>query len=263
MRMTDPAGETGSRTIAAVEKACDIVECLHELDGATLTEIADNLDLTPGTVHPHLMTLVENEVVVKQNQEYHPSFQFLTIIKTRQQQNPLYKYGIDEIDALAEEENARSQLYVEEFGRAVCIGIGGSEKGILPPTTVGEQTPLHCIAAGKAILAAYPEDRTESILDHRGLPQMTDNTMIDRNEFHEALREVSEREYALNDEEYMPGLRAVGAPVTGPGGDVLGAISVSKPTKELDEAEFKQGLPQQVAKIANRIEVNIQVGESN
>ena len=38
-------------------RSFDIVETLHELNGARLTEVAEHLDLPDSTVHSHLSTL--------------------------------------------------------------------------------------------------------------------------------------------------------------------------------------------------------------
>ena len=81
-----PDHDTGdSRRIAAVDKCCAILDATHELHGATLTEISEHLELTPGTVHPHLVTLVENQLVTKKNGVYAPSFKFLRIGEGRRQ----------------------------------------------------------------------------------------------------------------------------------------------------------------------------------
>lgn len=249
----------GSRTIAAVDKSCAILDGLHELRGATLTELADHLGLTPGTVHPHLVTLHENQLVAKKNGSYYPGFKFLRVGETRRRENILYKHASNKIEDLAEATNTRVQIYVEEFGVATCIDQGGSPNSILPLDKVGDQVHLHAIAAGKAMFAEFADDRVKKIVEKHGLPEYTENTIVDEAELYEELSEVSEQGYAINDEEYIEGLSAIGTAITAENGDITGAVSVAFPASKMGDDEFTNRVPQDVVSTANTIELEMRV----
>jgi DNA-binding IclR family transcriptional regulator len=251
-----------SRRIAAVDKCCDILDATHELNGATLTEISEQLGLTPGTVHPHLVTLVENQLVTKQNGVYAPSFKFLRIGESRRRENVFFRHANGKMEELAQRIDARVQIYVEEFGMGICISQAGSQSSIQPPDEVGDQTHLHVIAAGKAMLAEMPDERVSEIIEQQGLPEYTSKTIVDESDLFEALADIAERGYAVNDEEYMRGLGAVGAAVTAENGDVIGAISAAVPTNRMATPEFIDSVSNDVASIANTIELDIQVEKS-
>ena len=257
--MTNHTNSSNSRTIAAVEKSCTILDGLHELRSATLTELADHLGLTPGTVHPHLVTLSENQLVTKKNNVYSPGFKFLRVGETRRRENILYRHTADKVEDLAEATDTRVQIYVKEFGMATCIDQGGSPSSILPLDRVGDQVHLHVIAAGKAILAEFSDDRVEKIVEQHGLPAYTENTIVDEATLYEDLSEVTERGYAINDEEHMAGLSAVGAAITAENGDVIGALSVAFPANKMGDDEFTNTVLQDVVSAANTIELEIRV----
>lgn len=259
--MQETPDSSESRTIASVEKSCRIIDSLYRLNGATLTELADEVELTPGTIHPHLITLIENEFVVKKGKEYHTSFRFLTIGEAARRNDVLYNHAKDELGTLANRNGLRVQLYTEEYGLAVCIAIDGGPQSINPTDQEGYRTPMHCIAAGKAMLAEFSTQRVEDIIEARGLTKLTRHTITDKEKLFEELEEIAEQGYAFNDEEYIEGLRAVGATVQGNDGAVLGAISVSAPTKEITLDEFRDTLAHDVESVANRIELNIRVTE--
>ncbi|MDX1745706.1 MAG: IclR family transcriptional regulator C-terminal domain-containing protein, partial [Halobacteriales archaeon] len=101
-----------------------------------------------------------------------------------------------------------------------------------------------------------PEDRIESILAKHGLIARTEATITDRETLFEELRTVRERGYALNDEEKLRGLRAVGAPILGQDGRPLGAISVSDTTRNMYDERFREEIPDRLMGTANIIEVN-------
>ncbi|QZX99244.1 IclR family transcriptional regulator [Halobaculum rubrum] len=260
--MSDAPDTNDSRTIAAVDKCCAILDSTHELQGATLTEISEHVGLTPGTVHPHLATLLENQLVTKTDGVYAPSFKFLRVGERRRRENVFFRHATNKIEELAQRINARVQIYVEEFGMGVCIAQTGSHGSIQPPDRVGDQTHLHVIAAGKAMLAEMPDERVSEIVAQHGMPEYTSNTIVEESDLFDALEDISDRGYACNDEEYMSGLGAVGSAVTAKNGDVIGAISAAVPTNRMETSEFADSVPLDVASVANTIELDIQVEKS-
>lgn len=248
-----------SRTIAAVDKSCAILDGLHELRGATLTELADHLELSPGTIHPHVVTLHENQLVTKKNGTYYPGFKFLRVGGTRRRENVFYRHAADKIEDLARATDTRVQIYIEEFGMATCIDQAGSPNSILPLDKMGDQVHLHVIAAGKAMLAELSDDRVEAIVEQHGLPAYTENTIVDEATLYEDLSEVTERGYGINSGEHMKGLSAIGAAITAENGDVIGALSVAFPANKMSDDEFMKSIPQEVISAANTIELEIRV----
>lgn len=256
--MSKPRADS-PRTVAAVDKACRIIEAVHTLEGAGVTELADQLDISKGTVHTHLTTLKENGFVVKDGTTYRPSLRFLDIGEDVKNDHLLYQVATDEIEELAVETDTRVQISVEEFGYGVPIAIALGEHAIAPPTRVGKREYLHCIAAGKAILAHLPQERVEEIIDKHGLPARTSNTITDPEELFEELERVREEGIAFNDEESIKGLRAVGAAIQTDTGRVLGSISASGPISGMKGDRFQKEIPETVSNVANTIELNIRV----
>lgn len=260
--MSKPEGDA-PRTVAAVEKTCRIIEAIHTLEGAGVTELADHLDISKGTVHTHLTTLIEHGFVVKDGTTYRPSLRFLDIGEDVKNAHQLYQVATDEIEELAHETDTRVQISVEEFGYVVPIAIALGEHAIAPPTRVGKREYLHCIASGKAILAHLPQERVEAIIDMHGLPARTPHTITDPDELFEELERVREEGVAFNDEEKIEGLRAVGAVIQSDTGRVLGSISASGPISGMKGERFRTEIPDAVSNVANTIELNIRVEEDS
>lgn len=257
------AHEDGHRTVEAVEKTCRILEALHFSEGAGVTELSEELDISKGTVHTHLATLMEHKFVVKEDTTYRPSLRFLEFAERVKNQNLLYQVGNDEIEDLAVATDTRVQLGVSEFGFFVPLAIARSEHATLPPTRVGMREYLHCIASGKAILAYMPQERVEEIIDQHGLPARTPNTITDPDELFEEIERIRDDGVAFNDEEKIEGLRAVGAAIKSDTGEVLGSISASGPTSAMKGDRFREEIPEAVSNLANTIELNIRVEEDS
>ena len=75
------------------------------------------------------------------------------------------------------------------------------------------QTALHCTSLGKAVLAALPEEKTVDVVKRLSLEAKTEKSITNRDLLLDDLRKTRERGYALNNQEYISGLMAVGAPI--------------------------------------------------
>lgn len=254
-----------SRIIKAVDTTCEIIDVLHESRTMGVTELANELDRSKGTIHSHLATLEQNELVVNEDGKYQLSLKFL-LYGTRVRANiNAIEIIKNEVDALAEESGEAAQFMIEEHGRGVHVYRGqsrDSNKAIHPGPSSGDRRCLHHQARGKAILAHLPEERVLEIIDQEGLPAKTENTITTPNELFEELERIRERGVAFDLEETCPGLHCVAAPVKNTEGDVVGAVSVSGPASRVKGPVLEEELPQLVRDTANVIELNARNMES-
>lgn len=249
------------RTLKTAENTCQIIDALKQLEGAGVTELANFLDMSKGGVYNHLATLHEKELVVKNGDEYQLSGHFFNFGEFVKHRNPLYNVGKDEIENLAQKTGESSHLMVEQFGKGFYYHKAQGQKGISRDfhlELLEEPDYLHWSSTGKAVLAMISEDRAREILEHRGMPKATEQTITEPDTLFEELETVRECGYAQNDEEQIRGVRAVGAPVTAQSGDVLGAISISGPTSRINDEKFTETYPKLVLQTKNVIEVNLE-----
>ena len=103
-----------------------------------------------------------------------------------------------------------------------------------PPVNVqtGGRMPLHCTSLGKAFLAFTFQGELENLIESP-LKKYTENTIDTIEQLSVALKEVCERGYAIDDEEYISGVRCVAAPVLNQSCQAIAAISISAPKDRL------------------------------
>lgn len=227
--------DTGPRPVKTTKTSLELVRAVRDSDGATLSDLAGRLDLAKSTVHNHLHTLVEEGFLVREGDTYHVGLQFLPLGKHARDRNPLYAPARRRVYALAEKTGNEADFIVEENGRAYSLEYaigesthrGLSESG---PFRAGNRFHMHNCASGKAMLASMPESRVREILDRWGLPATTDRTITDEAALFEELESIRSRGYAINNEELIEGYRSIGAAVTSPDGEVVGAFSIGGPT---------------------------------
>ena len=254
--------EGAGRTIKSVDVVCELVTELRDTHGVTVTELAEAVDRSPGTVSTYLSTLRNHGFVVKSASGYTLGPEFLTFGEYVRHNIPLYQAAKEEVDRLVAEVGECGHLIIEHHGQIYTLyeNFGTNAVGVEYHSRKRE-IPLdhiHCTAAGKAILAHLPEARARRILDDCGLTRNTEKTITDLDELLDRLEVVRERGYALADEEQLHGIRAVGVPVVTANRTVAGAITVSGPASRLRGDWFRDDLPERVMQASNIAEVNLE-----
>lgn len=251
-----PAKTEAKNPVGATAKTLRILDALKRFDGAGVTELANELDLSKGTVHNHLSTLEENEFVVKDESTYRLSLRFLTLGEYARQQTPLLEVARPEIDALAEETGEIANLLIEEHSRGIYLYISRGGQAINLDTHVGTRQYLHTSAVGKAILANMTDERFEAVIRRHGLPAETPNTVTNKEALHEELQEIREQGVAFDGEERAEGIRCVAAPITDKNDNLLASVSVSAPSTRMKGKRFREEIPEQVQNTATVIGLN-------
>lgn len=233
-----------------------IVEALQRRGEAGVTELADALDLSKSTVHKHLKTLEELQYVVGDDGTYRPGFKFLTVGGKLRDDDELCHLANVKAGDLVAETGQMVLVSTAEHGVGVFTYVDRSRydiKNIL----LGERFSLHATASGKAMLAEYPDERIDALVDGGDLPSLTDSTVTDREEFLEQIDRVRERGFALNLEERQRGVRAVSAAVTHPETGTICALTVAGPANRLPVSELEGEYANAVLGVMNELELQI------
>lgn len=244
-------------TVKTTGTVISILEKLQELDGARVSELADELDVAKSTVSRHLTTLRELEYLTKEGDEYRLGFRFLDMGQHVRGQKEVYDMAKPIVEEIAEETNERVQFLAEEHGYTVYVHRKRGKHAVMTDPGIGKRTPIHTSAAGKSILAHLPEDRVWEIIDRHGLTAKTEHTIADPDTLFVELEKIREQGYGINDQELLDGLRAIGVPVLGKGKVIAGALSISGPTRRMKKDWLREELADLLLGYANEIELNI------
>jgi DNA-binding IclR family transcriptional regulator len=117
---------------------------------------------------------------------------------------------------------------------------------------IGRHVDLHCTAQGKALIAGMSDHELGEIFSGREFAPFTAKTIRSLSALKAHLAETRARGYAVNDEEYYQGIRAVAAPVVDPLGVVVAAVSVSGSCKHIPCDRFPQ-LGQELARAGREL----------
>ncbi len=108
----------------------------------------------------------------------------------------------------------------DRLGETVFLGVLGRSRGIIVATAeskktlkisapAGSSVSLLAGALGKVYLASLPPEHAAAFIQERELPGYTENTITDKSNYIDEIATVRQNGYAVDDEEYLPGVRAV------------------------------------------------------
>ena len=208
--MSDP----GSGGVHSVQLAIDVLEAVAFSDDELgVTQIAERLKMTKGSVHRHLQTLVERGYLAQNS----TTSRYAIGPKSR-----LLARHAPDTDLVHLAEGPMRQLR-DALGHPVVLsemtprgalvlnklsGTAPIEIGVRP----GSELPFHASAQGKVMLAFAPRPLQTRVLA-RPLQRFTGKTIVSVHRIEQELLEVARLGFASAPEESMLGLNAVAAPI--------------------------------------------------
>lgn len=139
---------------------------------------------------------------------------------------------------LQEATGESAQLFRREGTERVCIAVSEPPAGLRDSIPVGTRLPMTAGSAAKVLAAWAPPGTVAALLEEA--------TFGDH-----ALSEVRRRGWAQSAAERAAGVASVSAPVRGPGGDVVGAVSISGPIDRLGRKPGERWAPELLAAAAS------------
>jgi IclR family transcriptional regulator, acetate operon repressor len=229
--------------VQSLTRGLSILEALAKAEaGISLTEIAQRVDLPPSTTHRLLSTL-EKMGYVYQSEElghWYVGLQAFTVgsgfLANRDFVDQSHVY----MRRLMEQSGETANLAILDGTEAVFIAQVQCREMMRILVKLGSRVPLHASGVGKAIFAALPDEQIDAILKVKGLPRITDNTIVAPETMWAALKVIRHRGYSFDDEEHAPGTRCVAATIYDEHAEPLGAISLAGPSSRLPDERIKQ-----------------------
>jgi len=198
-------------------------------------EAARLANVSPSTAG-RLMAELKDAGILKQNpasKAYSPGSKVLTWSSVYLALLNIRTTALPFMENLRRETGETVTLYVLEGNDRLCVERMESQLNIRMVTRVGSRLPLYAGSAGKAILAFLPEADREEYLAGVVLKPLTDQTIHDPAVLRQELVKIRQEGVALSCGEWISEASGVAAPIFGPGGGVLGALSISGPGSRL------------------------------
>jgi DNA-binding IclR family transcriptional regulator len=242
----------------SVKKAFKIIQAISDSQiGLGVSELSKQLKMSKSTVHGITFVLEELGVLVRDpiDKKYRIGYTLLELSRK--------SYGKI---ALRDVARVPMQKLMETIGETVFLGVvNGDHVTILDvvesPNEVkitsppGTRIPLTAGATGKVFLSHFEEKKAKDMIQKFGLVKYTSKSIVDPKEFLKTLEEVKKQGYAIDDEEYIAGVRAVAAPIK-TGSTTLAAIWVVGFTSNINDQKLNR-IVIEIQKVVNEISESI------
>ena len=232
--------ETNERDGAAGPRAMGRVLALLELlartpVGLPLADISVALGVPKSTLLNSLRPLVVDDFLVVEGVLYRLGPRAFRLAATIGSAYDLPRMVRGYLRALAEETQESVCLAVldQEMRRFVYIDVIESSRPVRYAMRLGMSGPLYSTAAGRVLLAYQPQTYQDDYVAKAKLVALTERTNVDRDVLREQLAEVRASGLWVSLGESVEDSAAIAAPVFGPDGEILAAISLGAPSDRL------------------------------
>jgi DNA-binding IclR family transcriptional regulator len=193
---------------------------------STATRVADELQVHPRTARRLLNRMVYDGWLIRRDgprPTYTPTLRIVALAAQLAQRAPLVRHALELASSLHAAPGEAVHLAVPSYRSA--LRLVRATRAVDDVPALRDLAPANAIAAGKLLLA-YREPWRDAVLA-APLTAVTERTLTDAAALRADLVRVRDRGYALEDEEYRVGVRALAVPVLGEDGDVVAALALS------------------------------------
>jgi DNA-binding IclR family transcriptional regulator len=200
----------------------------------SLSEIGQRLGIPLSSLHGILRTMQRRRwlEVDETNTRFGIGPQALLVGSTYPRADPQVGRADPVLDWLSEQTGETVHYGRLEGGYIIYLAKRESRYMLRIYTGVGKRIPAHAASLGKAILAHYPDEEAQRILDWP-LERLTPYTLATEADLFADLAATRERGYAVELQESDLGLGCVAVTVPGPAA-LSDALSITVPTVRLD-----------------------------
>ncbi len=200
----------------SVKKAFAIINAVSAVkDGLGVSELAKKLKMAKSTVHGMTSALEELGAVMRNpvTKKYKLGFALLEIGRSAYSQVDLKSAARPVTEELMQKTQTSVFLGIQNWDHVTILDIVEARQDLNITAPSGSTIPLLAGAVGKVFLASMDENQAVKLIKSTGLPRFTDNSILDLDLYCQELQHVREKGYAIDDEEYIMGVRAAASPL--------------------------------------------------
>jgi DNA-binding IclR family transcriptional regulator len=223
--------------------------------GFTLSEIAARVGISKTSAHRYVTTYCEQGYLARDPRSglYRLGVRTLALAQSMIEQSELVRL----LRPLVDEAAARHGLHIDVgilANDAIYLVYRRDSADTHAFRSFSYASALHYLAAGKAAMAFIEPRALAELMARLELVAKTDRTITDPAVLEAELAQVRELGYARNNEESLPGLIAIGAPLFSlRTGAVIGAVSFDSSTATYCMQEFERLFAGYLVELAKKI----------
>lgn len=231
-RPRNPVQDPGANTVHALDRGLIVLQALARERFLSLTDLSLVIGVPTSTVHRILSTL-ERHGFVEQSEETNEwaiGIETFRVGSSYLDRTSLIENSRKTMRELMQQTGETANLAIADGGDIIFISQVESDNPIRAFFRPGTRGHLHASGIGKALMANMPRREVEKILQRKGCPEFTVNTLTSPADLFDDLKLTNHRGWALDDEERYMGMRCIASCIYNSYGEAIAGISISGPT---------------------------------
>lgn len=198
--------------------------------GVSNKEMSKELGLPPSTCSRILSALCKYDFAYKQPNDSrfflgYAHLRFAQTLMATSDEVSICRPHLDELYRKLEQ-TVQTVFYAKFNGNyCVVIDVRGAVNTRIA-VGLGELMPLHCSAAGKAVLSFIPEYERRKFYKRVPFDRYTTHTIVDEEKLEQDLLEIQRTHISYNYSEFHEGINALAVPVFNSFGKVAGSLAI-------------------------------------
>lgn len=205
-----------SYSAPSVKKAFKIVQTIADSSaGIGVSALAKQLRMGKSTVHGITSALEELGVLVRDplQKKYTVGYTLLELSRKAYRKMELRETARVPMEILMEKVGETVFLGIMNGDHITILDVVESHNEMKITSPPGTRLPLLAGATGKVFLAQLEERKAKEIVQKMGLKRYTSKSVVDPKKFLKDVQEAKRMGYAIDDEEYLIGVRAIAVPI--------------------------------------------------
>lgn len=240
----EPAGNSKGSTVTRV---LDILEAValspHPL---TPTELSDELQIPKASIHRlcstlesvgYLQTRLNGRGLLPGHRFQKVGLGVMASSAHRAEQHAI-------LTGLSREIGETCNISVPDGSEMIYFDRAETHWPVRVQLQIGSRVPTHCTASGKMFLSSLPEGKRLRVLSSSALERFTQNTSIELVVLERELELTRNRQYAIDNQEYIDGMVALAVPVMDQQQRLVATLSFHAPTMRVPVESLDDYLPE-------------------
>jgi len=198
----------------AVQKAFQLLKLVAvSRKGLGVSDLARQLGFGKSTTHGLVQALIKSGALAESPRRktyflgptlVELAFRSWNYLRVSEQAQPV-------LDDLRDQIGETVFLGVLSRSRSIIVATAEAAKPLNISSPPGTSIPLFAGAVGKVFLAQFDAAQAMELIKEHGLPAFTPRSIVSEKDYLAELLKVRSQGYALDNEEYLPGVKAVAA----------------------------------------------------
>jgi DNA-binding IclR family transcriptional regulator len=211
----------------------------------SLQALVDKTGLPKPTLHRMLSQLESAGIVQRDGDSRHYSagLRFRALASQLMMNNTLHGARHIILSQLVRQVGESCNITTFSGGEVVYVDRMETDVPLRFTLQPGSRVPVHCSATGKLFLAQMAPAQRKRLLENWPLERLTEKTLTDVDSLNKELEAVKRDGYAMDREEFLPGLLCIAVLVPNENGRSGMGVAIQAPSIRLNEEKAIELLP--------------------